>query len=314
MTKKQRLLIFMPTYEVDGVIQAWPDAVESFYALEIPDNYEADWVIGLDNPYGPEGKHKNTLHQYQEIQKRTLDEGYDALVTYEHDMIVPKDGLAKLLEINAPVVYGLYMLRHGAYCVNAFIKVDGNPSFRRSYTYYPRRHATADKEGVAEVGGVGMGFTLFRREALERFKFRKTGNSYAPDWGFALDCSLGGVKQMGRFDVKCGHIEEDGRVVYPSREGHSDMVRVKILKRLVYGQIYEKDTIANVPVDKVDDWLRAGYIQILGEPDGPSVKIVNKPSEASTKAIKEKKDVKPPVKKKAKLERDEKGRFVSKED
>lgn len=290
MTDKQRLLIFLPTFEVDGVIQAWPDAVDCFYDLDIPDGYEADWVIGLDNPYGLAARHKNTLHQYQAIQERALDEGYDALVTYEHDMIVPKDGLVKLLDVDAPVVYGLYMLRHGAYCVSAFIKVEGNPSFRRSYTYYPRRYAIAEKEGVAEVGGVGMGFTLFRREALARFKFRQTGNSYAPDWGFALDCSLGGVKQMCRFDVKCGHIEQNGLTIYPTQEGYSNMVRVKILKRLVYGQIYEEGTIANVPGDKVDDWKRAGYIQILSEPDTPAVKIVRKPSKATTKTIKARMD------------------------
>jgi hypothetical protein len=308
MTKKTRVLIFMPTYEDDGIIQAFPDAVDCFYNLEIPDGYEADWVIGLDNPYGLEGRHANTLHQYQQIQRRVLDEGYDALVTYEHDMIVPPDGLAKLLEVDVPVVYGLYMLRHGAYCVNAFIKVEGNPNFRRSLTYYPNRFALAEKRGITEVGGVGMGFTLFRRSALERYNFHATGKSYAPDWGFALDCSLGGVKQMCRFDVRCGHIEDNGLIVYPSKEGIGDMVRVKILRRLVYGQIYEEGTICRVPADKVDDFLRAGYIQILGEPDTTAVKIVNKPSEKSTKAIKEKMSAK------SLPERDKKGRFVSKED
>ena len=82
---EQRVLIFMPTYEEGGIIQAFPESVESFYDLDVPEGWKADWVIGLDNPYGREGRHKNTLHQYQQIQRRVLDEGYDALVTFEDD-------------------------------------------------------------------------------------------------------------------------------------------------------------------------------------------------------------------------------------
>ncbi len=307
MSDKQKLLIFMPTYEDKGIIQAWPDAVESFYNLEIPDNYEADWVIGLDNPFGIEAKHKNTLYQYQQIQRRALDEGYAGLVTFEHDMLVPKDGLIKLLEVPVPIVYGLYMLRHGAYCVNAFLYIQDSPNLQKSMTYTPKRYALAEAKGWARVSGVGMGFTLFRREVLERFNFRASGSSYPPDWAIAVDCTKYGMKQICRFVVKCGHIEKNGLTLYPRRDGLDSMTRVKILQRFVYGQMFEPGAIVNVPSEKVDDFFRAGYIEILGDPDTPAVKIVRKPDKKSTKAIKDKiEGASPP-------ERDEKGRFVSKE-
>lgn len=284
---KKKIMLFMPTYEVDGVIQAWPAAVESFYNLEIPEGCEADWTIGLDNPYGLDGRHKNTLHQYQQIQKRVLEEGYDALVTFEHDMLVPTDGLVKLMDTDAEIVYGLYMLRYGAYRVNAFIYMDNVPNLQQSLTNYPNRYAQAEKQGWARVGGVGMGFTLFRRKVLEMFEFHATGNSFAPDWGIAVDAARHKIKQICRFDVKCGHIEKNGIVVYPTKAGYKNMTRVKILKHFVSGQVYEPGTICNVPEEKLDMFLRAGLIEILGDPDEPAVKIVHKPNKASSKAIKE---------------------------
>ena len=291
MTDKQKLLIFMPTYEdKKGIIQAWPAAVESFYGLEVPDNYDADWVIGLDNPYKTDHKerHKNTLHQYQMIRRRVIDEGYDGLVTFEHDMIVPKDGLIKLLHTDAPIVYGLYMLRHGAYCVNAFLYIDQSPNLHKSMTYTPRRYAAAERRGWARVTGVGMGFTLFRRGVLEMFDFRASGTSYPPDWAIAVDSTKYGLKQVCRFDVKCGHIESNGLPIYPTKEGMEQMTKVKILQRFVHGEVYEKGMITNVPSEKVDDFYRAGFVEILSEPDKPSVKILNKPDAKSTKAIKDK--------------------------
>ena len=285
--QKQKILIFMPTYEINGIIQAWPAAVDSFYNLEIPEGYEAEWVIGLDNPYGPEGKHKNTLYQYQQIQRRVVDEGYEALVTFEHDMLVPRDGLIKLLEVNAPIVYGLYMLRHGAYCVNAFQYIDESPNIQKSLTYSKQRYAKAESRGWARVTGVGMGFTLFRRGVMELFNFRPSGNSYPPDWAIAVDATKYGMKQICRFDVKCGHIEKNGLPIYPTKEGFEAMTRVKILKHFVNGEIFEPGMIVNVPTEKVDDFFRAGYIEILGESDAPAVKIVKKPSKTSTKAIKD---------------------------
>lgn len=286
---EQRVLIFMPTYEEGGIIQAFPESVESFYDLDVPEGWKADWVIGLDNPYGREGRHKNTLHQYQQIQRRVLDEGYDALVTFEHDMLVPKDGLVKLLEVDAPIVYGLYMLRHGAHCVNAFLYIEKNPSFSRSFTYLPKLYAKAERDGMARVTGVGMGFTLFRRKVLELFNFRATEKSYPPDWAIAYDSAKYGLKQICRFDVKCGHIGTDGRAIYPRLAGYENMAEVKVLQQFYYKQPYKPGTIAKVPDEKLDDFLRAGFVELISFPEeAPAVKITNRPTKKSSNAIKNK--------------------------
>lgn len=285
----RRLLLFMPTYEYYGVIQAFPAAVKSFYDLETPDGYEVDRVIGLDNPYPVSGKdkHKNTLHQYRQARQMMLDGDYDGLVTLEHDMIVPADGLKKLANTMGDIVYGLYMLRHGAYCVNAFHYVSGKPGLQNSITYKPNLYRRAQQDGVVRVCGVGMGFTLFRRKVMELFDFRASGKSYPPDWGIAWDSYKKGLVQMCRFDVSCGHIDENGVVVYPTLEGVGEMTKVKILKHFVYKRIYEVGQITEVPSDMLDDFLRAGYVELAGDRKTPAVKIVNKPDKKSTKAIKD---------------------------
>lgn len=283
----EKILLFMPTYEEDGIIKAFPAALESFKNLKAPKGVHVDRVIGLDNPYGREGKHKNTLHQYQVIRKKMLDLNYDALVTFEHDMIVPEDGLIKLWEVDCPIVYGLYMLRHGAYCVNAFRYIKDSPNIHKSLTYLPREYNKAMKNGWARVTGVGMGFTVFRKAVLSRFDFRPSGESYPPDWAMAVDSTKAGMKQICRFDVLCGHIESNGLTVYPQRKGENlVMAKCKILKQFVSGDVYLPGQVADIPAEKVDDFVRAGYLYIIQDPDVPAVKIVNKPTKKSTVAVK----------------------------
>jgi hypothetical protein len=208
------------------------------------------------------------------------------LVTFEHDMLVPEDGLIKLLDTPAPVVYGLYMLRHGAYCVNAFLHIENSPNPHKSMTYLPRAYKEAEKRGWARVSGVGMGFTLFRRKVLEMFDFRASGDSYPPDWAISVDCTKYGIKQICRFDVKCGHIETNGLTVYPTYESEAGMVKVKILKQFFSGELYKPGQITFIPADKIDDFFRAGYIEVLSGPDMPAVKILNKPDVEFTKKVK----------------------------
>ena len=288
-----KILLFMPTYELDGILQAWPDSIISFNDLEVPEGCEITRIIGNDNPYPSDDssvKHKNTLHQYQMIRRKFLDEKYDYLVTFEHDMLVPKDGLIKLFNTDAQVVYGLYMLRHGAYCVNALFYTTASLNLNQSMTHRPIMYREADKQGWARVSGIGMGFTMFRRKVVELFDFRKSGSSFPPDGGIATDCMNAGIKQICRFDVKCGHINSNGVALYPGIAEEVGMIKVKILRSFVKGRKFIPGEITFISQDNADDWLRAGLVQILGEPNVPAVKIMQKPgsvkSELDVPAVK----------------------------
>ena len=63
---------------------------------------------------------------YQNAHKKTLDEGYDYLLTFEHDMLT--------MDCCDRCSRGLYQLRHGARCVNAFTHIDDRPNLGKSFT------------------------------------------------------------------------------------------------------------------------------------------------------------------------------------
>jgi hypothetical protein len=73
-------------------------------------------------------------------------------------------------------------------------------------------------------------------------------------------------------------------VLWPHKEGSTPMAKVKILKQFVSGRMYIPGQITDIEEEKLDDFLRAGYIQLLNEEE-PKVKIVNKPA-ARKKAVK----------------------------
>jgi hypothetical protein len=189
--------------------------------------------------------------------------GYDALLTVEHDMVLPPGAVERLWAVDADVVYGVYLLRHGSNVVNALEASQGR-NIGMSLTFAPRLLAQAQRAGVVEVSGVGFGCTLMRREVLERIPFRPDGEGgQAPDIPFATDCVRAGVRQVAHFGVLCGHVEE-GKVLQVS-EQPGERVRVEALQtvtvtgpqRLEAGQIYELDGVL------AGELARAGYVRVL---------------------------------------------------
>lgn len=281
-----KIKAIFPTYQIDGIDQYWNESLESFKALKAPAGVTVDKFIVRDNPIkNPEYKHMNTLQMYQNAQKKVLAEDYDALLIFEHDMLVPEDGLIKLWEIDVPVAYGLYMLRHGAKCVNAFTMIDDSPNIGKSVSFKKSVFLAALRKKIVRVSGVGFGFTLIKREVLEKVPFRQTDQNFAPDWGFAVDCTKKKIKQYCRFDVICGHIEQDGVILFP-KEDKVNVTKVKILKQFVSGKLYRPGEIAEIEDEKLDDFIRAGYIHILGVPERIAAKIMTKPIKKNKTSVK----------------------------
>lgn len=258
-----KLLLFMPTYKIGKHDAAWPDSLDSFRALEAPADVEVVRAIGRDNPYKGEG-HRNTLHQFQKARERALAEGFDALVTFEHDMVVPADGLVKLWATPALVVYGLYVLRHGSGMLNAMRHIDGSPNIDQSLSLFPGLRKESERRGWVQVSGVGFGFTLIRREALARFEFHKTEESWPPDWGFAADCAKAGIRQVCRWDVKCGHIEENGVILWPGSAG--PVTKVRVMETFYRGKKFTAGTVDEMPIDDALEMSRCGYVRMHEQP------------------------------------------------
>ena len=279
--------MFCPTYQIDGIDQIKPETLAGIEAMQSPEGVTVDSVISRDNPYPGKG-HINTLHQYTQARARALSGGYDALFTVEHDMIVPPDALRKLWGTAAPVVYALYVLRHGMAQLNA-MHYTGNKNVGETLSVHPRERDEAYRRGWVECSGIGFGCTLIRREALETCDFRPSDGNPVPDRGLAEDCLRAGIKQIARFDVICGHIDSDSnRVLWPGK-GEMTAIKCKILTSFVgsisgRGSIrFSAGEIAEIPGVEADDFRRAGYLEFVNAP--PAIKIVGK-HPAGGKAVK----------------------------
>ena len=277
------VLVFCPTFEVNGVDQVRPETLDAIDALD----GTFDFVLGKYNPY--KHGHMNILHQYQVARNLALD-GHTHLLTIEHDMIPPPNALVDLVATGEKVAYGVYQLRHGAHVLNAWRKVKSN-HVGMSLSLFPDELQQARHQVVPEVSGVGMGCTFIAREVLELFDFRPPENSKGgqiPDVAFATDCLRAGIKQVAHFGVLCGHIKPDGQVLWPFNNGGSNMAKYKVLvtvnapggRHLVEGELVE------LPDEMGSELARAGY-----------VKAATKPKPAAPKEVAEPKVKKPTAKK-----------------
>lgn len=253
-----KVLAFTPTYG---------DALRPETAASIVGQRwvgEVVWVVGRYNPH-PSPDLRNVFEQYRQGREVALAGGYDALWTVEHDMVLPPDALQKLWDVNAPVAYGVYMLRHGSNVLNAWEHAAGR-NLGMSLSLYPERLEQAKRRGIVEVSGVGFGCTLIRRAVLESIPFRPDDKAKAPDIPFATDCLRAGIRQVAHFGVACGHVHE-GKVLTMSDDS-GRMVEAVALQdvtinvrgqtvRLVQGVSYA------MPADEAGELVRAGYVRVL---------------------------------------------------
>ena len=252
-----RLLIFTPTY-ADGPLAVTMESVSQQTFTDY--DHEVSW---LDNPL-PGRKMQNVVAQYQKAWKMALAGNYDALLTVEHDMVLPANAVQKLWDTDAPVVYGVYMLRHGVPTLSAWQYVN-NRNLGMSLSLYPHEVRKGREQGWLEVCGVGWGCTLIRREVLERVTVRSTGAADAGDMAFATDCVRGNIKQIARFDVPCEHILPDGTVLHPYKGG---IVARVLALQTVNARVgresvpMKKDRYYTIPPEDAHELARAGYVKI----------------------------------------------------
>jgi len=197
---RPRVLLYCPTYKINDREQIKPETRKSIKAIEF-DGF-LDKEIDSTSKYPPPN-YENVLDHYQTVRRRVLDDGYDALLTVEHDIIAPVDGLQKLWNLNVPVAYGIYLFRGSRNMVNAFRMVRA-PAPDMSLSIFQNLLTDAIKRQVVEVSGCGNGFTLIRREVLEQIDFRRAnGDNPVPDMPFATDCMNAGIQQWAHFGVQC---------------------------------------------------------------------------------------------------------------
>lgn len=227
------------------------------------------WEIGRHNPF-PGEKMKNVVAQYQRARQMALEGGFDALLTVEDDMVIPQDAVQKLYETDAPVVYGVYMLRHGTHTLNAWQYINKR-NLGMSLSLYPDEAKKGFEQGWLQVCGVGWGCTLIRREVLEAVQIYSNEPTDAGDLTFARNCQDAGFVSIARFDVPCLHIEPDGNVLDP-RKNDGTVSRVYALTDLVANvggssQVMKKGRYYTVPNEIGSELARAGYVTVTNHDD-----------------------------------------------
>jgi hypothetical protein len=255
---KPKVLLYCPTYKVRGREQIKPETRASIEVIEF--DGVVDKVINSDSEYPPPS-HENTLAHYQQARQRVLDEGYDALLTVEHDIIIPRDGLQKLWDIDKPVAYGVYIFRGSGNVVNAFRMVKAK-NLDMPMSTFKGMLARALEQEVIEVSGTGNGCTLIRREVLEQIDFRRASeDNPVPDMPFSTDCMKAGIEQWAHFGVLCGHVLETG-ILWVNTDGGIGMTKVEVLQDFVGADAikYRKGKTYPMEDKYVEDYERAGFI------------------------------------------------------
>jgi len=208
-----RILIGVALYPSEPTLHPLTEAcVDALTAAEnVPDGWEVHAAqFGGDDP--ALGHYANLCAKHNRMRERVLDEGYDALLSIEADMIVPANAAVRLAAVDADVAYGLYVSRSTQMWL---LFTELGPARGLSMAANPEQAAAVFGQVVASKGA-GMGCTLIHRRVLERVSFRlEPGARFADDWWFALDVAAAGLRQAHDTGLCCGHVLRDGLVAWP---------------------------------------------------------------------------------------------------
>lgn len=207
-----RVLIGCPTYRLE------PETVAAIFHQTWGGSH--DVLFTRDNPLAhPKRDH---VYNFQKLRKAALDGGYDALLTVESDIIPPADALERLLVVDSPLVFGAYMLRRGAPCLNICRYLPDQKGPDESLSRYPKI-LNQSWGRVIPCSGIGLGCTLIRRNVLEAIDFRYHECGPHCDWNWVQDCLKAGYRMMAHLGVLCGHKKPTGEILYPRPDGKADV-------------------------------------------------------------------------------------------
>lgn len=232
------ILIFTPTWiDPDTGEDAIRPEVE--HAIKMQMGVDFDWHVTSDNPH-PIGDYRNVLHQYQRAREWFLSnhahggQPYEALLTIEHDNVLPDpDAARRLLDTPGDVIYAPYKLRHGARCLNTWQYINDR-NLGMSLSNYKHELMRARREVIHRVSGAGFGCTLIKRHVMEAIEFsgpRPRDANWCPDLRFAEDCLRNGFVANARFDVPVLHWDET-RWVHPFENRRNQVAKYLALETM----------------------------------------------------------------------------------
>ena len=260
------LLIFTPTWITErGTPAMHPDCRTAIETQRL--QAKMKWAIGYENPY-PIGDYRNVLQQYQTARCLALEGGYDALLTVEHDNVLPDpEAVQRMLDTPGDIIYAPYLLRHGLRVLSTWQYINDR-NLGMSLSGYRAELKRAREEVVHRVSGAGFGGTLIRRHVLEAIEFTPAtarDRNECPDLRFAEDCLRKHFMAYGRFDVPVLHWEGNGWL-HPfqnRRNGVADYIALETMNALAAGRHVRlvKDATIALSDEEAAELARLGVIR-----------------------------------------------------
>jgi hypothetical protein len=136
----------------------------------------------------------------ERIRRIAINEEFDYIFNVEHDNIVPRDALLRLLADGKPIVGGIYRYRPSR---NAKVPL----------MYAPLAGQDIPTEGLQQVKLVPWGCTLFSRDVFTKIPFVE-----GLDGAYTEACEKAGIERWIDFEVKVGHIDHESptmEIVWP---------------------------------------------------------------------------------------------------
>ena len=139
------------------------------------------------------------------LREYALRNGYDYLFFVDSDVMVPKQGLQLLLELNTDIACGAFLSEFtidGKTVIAPVLFKDLGNGECQLHTY----EGTVVPK-VMEIGAASLGCTLISRKALEAVPFRTFGKSQTggEDMAFFVDARAKGFKAFVHTGIKCLH-------------------------------------------------------------------------------------------------------------
>jgi hypothetical protein len=204
------LLIYTPTWLDDNGQEAVHPQVRAMIEAQRPAGVCWEWQVDVHNPFPvtkPDGRpeYRNVLAKYQRIRETFLAGTWDALLTIEHDNLLPdEDAVQRLVETPGDIVYAPYLFRS-----KHMMNICRPRNKYEKITWldkHPDELTRAREAVIWPCSGVGFGCTLIYRKVLQQTAFKPNSDANAcPDVHFADKCVREGFQANARMDVPVKH-------------------------------------------------------------------------------------------------------------
>lgn len=209
-----KILIFVPANPTNP--QVYQPTIDSVLSLEWSSPLTVQFELERGPAVDTRDKYQNLTDKLNRARKMAIDGLYDKLMIVEYDMIIPRNTLLRLSSIDAGAVYGLYNSRHHNHRLLAFDSIGDRPEKNISYSDLSVDDRKAVWGSAVETMGMGLGCTMIDRDVFRAIPFRCPKPEFGgPDWWLAFDLAQARFSQITDFGVPCGHIHQDGFVLYP---------------------------------------------------------------------------------------------------